>query len=168
MQNKAINIYSKPTKKVGFVLKTHGYKGYFKLVITDDEYLPSDYLLVGINEKFVPFKIESYNESSDLIKLKEFNNENEIHFLMSCAILDFEEQREDNSLNKIIGYELTDINSKQSFVITNIDWIPNNPLIEIRNGFKDTLIPFHDDIIIEIDEEKQTVVANIPDGLLDI
>jgi 16S rRNA processing protein RimM len=168
MLNKFNNIHSKPTKKVGFVLKPHGYKGYFKIVIEDDDYEPEEFLFLEINQKFVPYKIENYQAQSDLIKLEGFDSDQSVKEILSCALLQILD--EDNLIEElnIIGYQLFDVSSNQTFEITGLDLIPNNPLIEFKNGNKDCLIPFHEDIIIEINHDKKVVTANIPDGLLDL
>lgn len=168
MLNKLNNIHSKPTNKVGFVLKSHGYKGYFKIVIEDDNYEPDKFLFIEINQKFVPYKIESYQAQSDLIKLEDFNSDQAVKEILSCSILQIlDDNIVDDELN-IIGYQMYDTVSKQTFEITNLDLIPNNPLIEFINGDKTCLLPFHEDIIIEIDHDSKKVIANIPDGLLDL
>ncbi|MDP2176288.1 MAG: hypothetical protein Q8K70_10310 [Bacteroidota bacterium] len=168
MLNKFNNIHSKPTNKVGFVLKPHGYKGYFKIVIEDDNYEPDEFLLIEINQKFVPYQIENYQAQSDLIKLKDFDSDSAVKAFMSCAILTFiDETQIDDEIN-IIGYELLDTHSNQRFVITNLDLIPNNPLIEFKNGDKDCLLPFQDELILEIDHDNKLVKAIIPNGLLDL
>jgi 16S rRNA processing protein RimM len=168
MLNKLNNIHSKPTNKVGFVLKPHGYKGYFKIVIEDDNYEPDEFLLIEINQKFVPYQIENYQAQSDLIKLKDFDSDSAVKEFMSCAILGFiDEMQMDDEIN-IIGYELLDTLTNQKFIISNVDLIPNNPLIEFKNGDKDCLLPFQDDLILDIDHDNKLVKAIIPDGLLDL
>jgi 16S rRNA processing protein RimM len=168
MLNKFNNIHSKPTNKVGFVLKSHGYKGFFKIVIEDDDYEPDEFLLLEINQKFVPYKIENYQAQSDLIKLEGFDSDQAVKEILSCAILQILDENTMSDELNIIGYQLLDTSSNQTFEISGLDLIPNNPLIEFKHGDKDCLLPFHDDIILEINHDKKTVVAIIPDGLLDL
>ena len=104
MSLKSLNIHSKPTSKVGFVLKTHGYKGFLKIVIDDEDFEPNDFLLIEINQKFVPFQIESYNPQSDLIKLKGFDSDIAVQDFVSANILKMEEISEELTDFDIIGY----------------------------------------------------------------
>lgn len=153
---------------MGFVLKTHGYKGFLKIVIDDEDFEPNDFLLIEINQKFVPFQIESYNPQSDLIKLKGFDSDIAVQDFVSANILKMEEISEELTDFDIIGYDLIDIESQKKYPITDLDLIPNNPLIEIRVDYKDCLLPFHEDIILSINHELKLVTAKIPDGLLDL
>jgi ribosomal 30S subunit maturation factor RimM len=46
--------------------------------------------------------------------------------------------------------------------------MPNQTLLEFRNGYKDTLLPFHPDLILEVNDELKTITAHFPDGILDL
>jgi ribosomal 30S subunit maturation factor RimM len=52
--------------------------------------------------------------------------------------------------------------------VTGISYLPNNTLIEFRSGYKDYMLPFHEDLIIEINNETKTILADFPDGILDL
>lgn len=165
MLNKAINIHSKPTQKVGFVLKPHGYKGHLKIQ-TDFE-IEDDFLFLEINQKFVPFPIESINSQGNIIKLKDIDSETEASKLSGLSILFFAENVEKGEFD-FEGYELHDLISKNKYVITGVEMIPNNILLEFRDGYKDYLIPFSEGIIVSVDDENQIIKANFPDGILDL
>jgi 16S rRNA processing protein RimM len=165
MLNKANNIHSKPTQKVGVVLKSHGYKGHLKFQCDFD--IEDDFLLLEINQKFVPFEIEGINPQGSIIKLKGIDSETEASCLSGLSILAFSDEIERDELD-FEGYTLVDLLTNTSYVITNVELIPNNILLEFRNGFKDCLLPFSDGIIVSIDHDTQTIQANFPDGILDL
>ncbi len=169
MHIKALNIHHKPTRKVGFVLKPHGFNGNFRIVIEEEDYTPKDFLLLEINQKYVPYSIQSYNPDSNIIKLEGFDKVEQLEELISLPILELlEESGPEEVGESIVGYTLTDQHSGLSYEITGISYLPNNTLIEFRSEYKDILIPFHEDLIVDINHETKTVLANFPDGILDL
>ncbi len=162
----ATNIHSKPTQKVGFVLKTHGFNGHLKIDL-DEDYSPSKFLLLSINDKFVPFEIEHFNENGLIVKLKGFNSSDVVAHLVNLEIVDFTNDSIEEDLN-IVGYDLIDTQSGIAYPITDVVYLPNNILIEFRVKYKDVLLPYHEDIVIEIDDNAKTVKAIFPDGILDL
>ena len=169
MQTKALNIHHKPTRKVGFVLKPHGFNGNLRIAIKDEDYEPAEFLLLEINDRFVPYPIENFNPQSGIIKLRFVNTLEQAEELLGLNILELgDEPLESDERFQIVGYHLIDSNTGQRYPITGIEVLPNNLLIEIRHGHKDALIPFHEDIVTAIDHENQTVTAAFPDGILDL
>lgn len=167
MALKAINIHAKPTRKVGFLLRTHGYKGHIKISFDDDDFVPHDFLLVNINEKFVPFKIEHYNDDAGIVKLKDIDTIEQANTVVGKQVLDFLPENEEAEIN-YTDYTLIDQKTKKEYRITSTVEMPNQILLEFRNGYKDTLLPFHPDLIVEVNDEAKTITAKFPDGILDL
>ncbi len=167
MTLKTINIHDKPTRKVGFLLKPHGYKGHIKMAIEDDDFYPEDFLLVSVNDKFVPYRIEKYNQEADIIKLKNINSIDEATSLLGRAILDFVSDTPDDSLD-YTDYTLIDSATGTEYAITAVTEMPQQVFLEFRNGFKDSMFPFHPDLIEDVDHDKLTITVHFPEGLLDL
>lgn len=165
MTSKVNNIHSKPTKKVGFVLKSHGFNGQIRVHLEDD-YVPKDFLFLEINQKYVPFAIQSFNKESSIMKLKDFDTIDQINEIVSLPILDLISKPEE--IESIVGYTLIDNKTGQTYPITDVIEYPGNILIEFRNGFKDCLIPLHEDFVTEINHSEQKIFARFPDGILDL
>jgi 16S rRNA processing protein RimM len=165
MTSKVNNIHSKPTKKVGFVLKSHGFNGQIRVHLEDD-FVPKDFLFLEINQKYVPFAIQSFNKDSSIMKLKDFDTIDQINEIVSLPILELISKPEE--VDSIIGYTLINNETGENYPITNIIEYPGNVLIEFRNGFKDSLIPFNEDFITEINHSEQKIFASFPDGILDL
>lgn len=163
----ATNIHARPTQKVGFVLKPHGYAGQLKIELEYEDYTPSDFLLLLINDKFVPFKIESFNPDANIIKFSGFDSVDSVSHLISLPIVELVDEVESDT-PAIVGYTLIDEISQLHYVITAILEMPGHDLIEFRAGYKDALLPFHEDIVTRIDHDNQTVYAIFPDGILDL
>lgn len=167
MHTRAINIHSKPTRKVGFVLKPHGYSGQLRLN-TDEDYVPESYLFVSVNDKFVPYEIESYNADANIIKLKGLNTIEQVTELLGLPLLELLEEQDTPSAPDFTGYTLIDTISGHSYSITGIIEYPGNILLEFRHNYTDCLLPMHPDLITDINHETKTVTAQFPEGLLDL
>lgn len=166
MDPKAINIHQKPTRQVGFVLKPHGFGGQLRISL-DDDYEPDGFLLLEINQKFVPFKIQSYNPDSGIVKLHGYDSMEKAQKLSNLPILEVLENEVSNGPD-LIGYTLTDTVSGLQFEVSAVLEYPGNLLIEFRHGFKDALLPLHEDIVKHIDHETKQISAEFPEGLLDL
>lgn len=167
MPIKTINIHAKPTRKVGFLLRTHGYKGHIKISIDDDDFEPTGFLLVNINEKFVPYRIENYNDDAGIIKLTNIDSIEAANKIVGKQVLDFVTENDSIDID-FLEYTLIDSETKLEYKITDVVEMPNQTLLEFRNGFKDTLLPFHPDLILDINETKKTITAIFPGGILDL
>lgn len=165
MSLQANNIHSKPTQKVGFVVKTHGFKGQLKLEL-DEDFIPEDFLLLAINQKFVPYQIESFNDQASIVKLKDIDNEEMASQLTGLDILDFiDEVLDAVNYNQ---FELVNLQDNKSYQITNTIEMPSQILLEIRVEYKDVLIPLHQDLGLRIDEDEKKIYLNFPEGILDL
>lgn len=164
----ANNIHAKPTQKVGFVLKPHGFSGLVKIEIEDSDYTPKDFILLLINDKYVPFKIESFNPKANLLKLQGFDSVESLNDLIALPIVVILDKSIESDEINYQDYYLVDQISGNQYPITNIIEMPGHNLIEFRVDFKDALLPFHDDIVVSIDHEIKCIYANFPDGILDL
>lgn len=163
----ATNIHAKPTQKVGFVLKTHGFNGQLKIEL-DEDFIPKDFLYLSVNDKFVPFLIEHFNTNGSIIKLKGFNSVDAVSDLIGLTILSLSESIADSDEPDFTGYEIRDNVTGISYPVTSMVYLPNNTLIEFRVDYKDALVPFHEDIILSINDDEKIIIAEFPDGLLDL
>lgn len=162
----ANNIHSKPTRKVGFVLKPHGFNGHLKIDLSDESDL-GEFLFLLLNDKFVPFQIEHFNVNANIVKLKGLDSIESVEGFVGTTIVILEQEPESERLD-LNGYTLIDKVSGEKFEITGIVEMPGNILIEFRNKYKDHLLPFHEDIVESIDHENLIVYAVFPEGILDL
>jgi 16S rRNA processing protein RimM len=72
-----------------------------------------------------------------------------------------EDELEDDSEEDFTGWTLFD-NGKRLGIIDGMELIPGNPCL--RMG--DTLIPLHEDLILDIDPDARTLDMAVPKGLL--
>ncbi len=78
---------------------------------------------------------------------------------------DFEDDGEDFSF--LTGWTLLDSDGRNLGTVSGFLDIPNNPCLEIRTaGNAEAIIPLHEDLIEEIDEEKMQIRMTVPGGLI--
>ena len=161
--------------KIGRLGKAHGVKGEVSLQFDDDIFdrVDADYLVLDIDGILVPFFMEEYRFLSDsvcLVKFCDIDTQQRAQELTGCdvyfprALADAADEQP--SLSMLVGFGI--INAADGSpvgTIAAIDDTTQNVLFELEDG---TLIPASDELIENIDTERQQISMNIPEGLLDI
>ena len=168
------NIHSEPTQKVGFVVKTQGYKGAIKLNLETEEIesllSEQEFLLLIKEGKWVPYLIEEFNPNNLVVKLADINSEEDAQKLIGhdvCLHNSILESIE-NSVFSFNGFVVLNQNKEKIGIVKDFIEMPGHSLLEVASENKDYLVPFHEDLIIEINEEKEYIILEIAEGLFDI
>lgn len=166
--------------KIGMFNKPHGIKGELSFTFTDDIFDRTDcpYIVCEMDGIFVPFFIGEYRFRSDttvLIKLDDIDSEEEakpftnqdVYFPKSY--LKEEEEEYMAPGDYFIGFTLIDNEyGELGRIIELDDTTPNILFVVDRGEGEELLVPANDDFILSIDEEKEVIHVNIPEGLLDL
>ena len=161
--------------KIGRLGKSHGVHGEVSFHFDDDVFdrVDADYLVLSLDGILVPFYIEEYRFRSDETVLMKFCDVDtqerareltgtDVYFPRALAA-DDEEQL---SLASLVGFALKDADSgRQVGTIAAVDDATANLLFELEDG---RLIPANDELITDIDQDRQTVTMQIPEGLLEL
>ena len=75
---------------------------------------------------------------------------------------------DEEEVTPFLGYQVVDEIAGEIGGVIGYSDMGDYELIEVNFNGKDIMIPIHEDIIISIDEEKNTLYLRIPDGLLDL
>jgi len=163
---------------LGRITRVHGFKGAVTVKLEKQffEKLPEmETVFLEIEGKPVPFFIE-YNEQAGRgfarMKFEGYNSVLEVRELTGCPILakgiSAHKSNNDPHLNELIGYEV--FSGEESIgEINNIIENPGQLLLEVDNGRGGRiLIPFHEDLIIQINALNKNVIMDLPDGLTEI
>lgn len=166
--------------KIGKLTRTHGLKGEINFQFTDDvwERADSDYLICEIDGILVPLFIEEYRFRSDstaLVKFEDFDTADAVQFLVNCEVfLEKKHQEEygtdEVSLNYFIGFTMVDGDSGADIgTIADIDDNTENWLfIVTRPDGTETMIPAHEELIVDIQQDSRRIAVDLPAGLLDL
>ena len=164
---------------IGFVGKPHGLEGRLKLV-SEEAYLEDfAYLeVIFVEEKggLVPYFIENINFKGvpPLIKFEDINTREQATKLANKKIFarnnDLQEREKENPLQygAYIGYTLYDEQLGEIGKIQDIQEFPQQEIAFFQYNNEEKLIPLNDSLIINVDEEKQLIIVNLPEGLLEI
>ena len=148
---------------IGRLGKPHGVHGEVSFHFDDDVFdrVDADYLVLSLDGILVPFYMEEYRFRSDETALVKF-----------CGIDTQERARELTgtdvyfSLSMFVGFALVDAaTGRQVGTIAAVDDATANLLFELEDG---RLIPANDELITDIDQDRQTVTMQIPEGLLEL
>ncbi|MDD2634461.1 MAG: ribosome maturation factor RimM [Bacteroidales bacterium] len=165
--------------EVASVIKPHGLNGYISIK-TFENYSNKIYnigmpVFLKIEGIPVPFFIEDVKTSGRnvLLKLKNICNSEQVDRFRSASLMItekdiIENKSEELSKSELIGYAVYDV--KFGFIgnISLFNDIPGNPVFETTFDNKTIIIPFADDIIVEINSNTKTVKIIAPEGLIDI
>ncbi len=165
-------IFTPNLTKIGYVEKTHGTNGAVKLVLNiykNSILKKMEFLFLEIAGNKVPFKVESYNITADIVKFTQFNNPMDANEILGCTVMieDFVVPVYDEDF-KPIDFEI--INQDGLFIgkVIELIPIPNNPQLLIAYQDRQVELPWHIDFILAIDQKKKTMQYRIIEGILDL
>ncbi|PTS93415.1 16S rRNA processing protein RimM [Pedobacter sp. HMWF019] len=163
---------------IGYITKTKGLKGEVQLYFEYDEpeLLDLDVVFAEINGKMVPFFISSYKLQPNNTGNFFFDDVDHIDkaqpllrkkiYIPLSKVPDRED--EDFHYNDLKGYIVSDEKQGELGEIIEVNEYPQQFVATISYQNKEVLFPLNEDMILEIDEERQTLLIDLPEGLLDI
>ena len=164
---------------LGSLLKTTGTKGEVILKFNNgisDEILKLESFLIEVDGKLVPFFIESIKIKSSttvVVKIEDIESEIKSKEFIDSDFYISKKQRKyididvDESID-VAGYTLKDPNNELVGTVIEFVDISRNPLLNVKTENGEILIPASDELIIEVDDKKQLIQIQIPEGLFDI
>ncbi|GEO46732.1 ribosome maturation factor RimM [Companilactobacillus kimchii] len=165
--------------RVGTIVNTHGIKGELKVVpITDfpeDRFKTGSKLVFKKNNSSEEFTVESARKHKNfiLLKLKGYDNINDVEKyvkseLFASGELTSELNEGEFLYKQIIGLQVVDKDLGEIGKITEIMELgPNDVWVVKGTKYKEVLLPYIEDVIKNVDLDKQIVEVEIPDGLID-
>lgn len=168
----------KDIAKVGRTQKPHGIKGEINVLFQKPEYadIDTEFYFLEIDGIPVPFFVEEFTFSTDVsarIKFEDIPDETKASAYANLDVyLPMEEVKQSHrgdelSWSFFIGYSVLNHSGESLGVIEDVDDSTLNVLFLIKNGENELLIPATEDFIVHIDEDKQTITMNLPEGLIE-
>lgn len=163
--------------RIGTLGKPHGVKGEIAFSFEDDVFdrEEADCLFIMIDGLLVPFFIEEYRFSSDVMALMKFEGIDSLEQAMSltgCEVYylrDHEDNDDTVSKAELNGFKLIDAASERVVgTIQALDDSTANLLFAVSTDRGELLIPASHELIKKIDKQQQTITVEIPAGLLEI
>lgn len=163
------------TQEIGYISKTHGLKGHVILRLNEyiniDEEIKSIFL--DLNGSQVPYFVEECrpNNAGYILKLETIDvveTSKKLIGKKAFALPDFILE-EDESLKEFIGYAIIDSKLGNIGNIADVDEKTENAIIKVIHPTGvEIILPFNDDLIIEIDDDLKTIEFNAPEGLIEM
>lgn len=168
--------------EVGYITKLHGLKGEMQATVTDtvfDDAKHCPYLVCDMDGIFVPFFIKGYRFRSNETMLLSFDDVDTqekaeqfcgktLYFDRKCFTAQEEEDYEAEAEEELgyIGYTVIDQELGPLGEIIDIDDQTANVLFIIDHDGEELMIPAADDLVLEIDDDSQTILMQLPVGLV--
>lgn len=159
--------------RIGRIGKPHGVNGEVFFYFDDDIFdrVDADYLVLDMDGILVPFYMDEYRFRKGSVALVRFCDidtmeraaeltNREVYFPRELA----GQEDEAPTLLFLVGFDIVDSSTDRHIgTITGVDDTTANVLFELNDG---SLIPASDDLILNIDTEKEEIIMDLPDGLL--
>lgn len=167
-------------KQIGLIVKTHGTKGELVVRLFDEfniDHMESDFLFIELDGGLVPFFMEEVREKNKtdvLVKLELAKEEKDLERLMDARVyvkkdaIEEDQSEEEFSVYQFVGYSTQAIGFGPLGKIVAIKDISKNPLFEIDFEGRELLIPIVDEFIVQIDDENETIIFELPEGLIEL
>ncbi|WP_167610404.1 ribosome maturation factor RimM [Maribellus sediminis] len=166
-------------EKIGFFRKTHGVHG--EVVLEFEEHFEfsveeAERFFVELDGLLVPFFIEEEglrfrSAKAAIVKFEDVESEQyakrligQSAWLYQTEIVD--EPEEHASL--LIGYSLFDEQLGEIGPIEEVDDFAGNIVLTVNRKGEELLVPFNDEILVALDEEKKTITLKLPEGLTEV
>jgi 16S rRNA processing protein RimM len=165
--------------RIGRTQKAHGIKGELKLNIEEhfiDDLFETEAVFIELKGQKVPYFVEEIQEGNMmLMKLEAVDTRNEAEQLMHK---DLYMRREDITISDELinsggmhykyleGFTIFDNEAGEIAVIEEVAEFPQQEMAYITYLKKTVLIPLNEELILEVDRDKKTLLMNLPEGLL--
>lgn len=166
-------------QKIGFFRKTHGVFGELVLEFEpqyDYSIEEIDHFFVELEGLLVPFFIPNDGirfkaSNSAIITFDDVQSEKYAKRLVGSSVYLFNDEiiqeEEEYSYSRFVGFLLNDSQTGEIGKIEQADDYSGNLVLTVNFKGSELLVPFSEDLIVEINEKKKVLTLNLPDGLLE-
>lgn len=165
---------------IGYLAKPHGLSGDV-LIETDEDFedllSETDHLMVEVEGGLVPFfitedGIDFRTPTSCVVAFDELDSADKVRPYCGCRVfLPRESGRElpsESDLNGLIGFTAFDQEKGELGKITRIDDFSGNIVLTVLHRRHEVLIPLSEELIIRMDQNKQELHLDCPEGLIEL
>jgi len=163
---------------IGYITKTKGLKGEVQLYFEYDapDLLDLDVIFADMNGKMVPFFVSAcklQNNSTGYLYFDDIDHIDKAQPLVKKKIylpLTKQPDRSDDDFHytDLIGFIASDKTHGELGEILEVNEYPQQFVATVSYQNKEIMFPLNEDMIIEIDEDEETLLVDLPDGLLDL
>ena len=157
-------------KPIGYFSKSHGLKGHLILFTELDFKNKLDVLFIEQSGSQAPFFIEEFKPFNNgfLVKLEGVNDINAATLLKNKEVLAEEKYTIEEKGFEYLNYTLIDENKGELGLIEGLEGNATNPLLKVRSGGKELLLPYCSEFIIKALKTKKQLFYRAPEGLIEM
>ena len=160
-------------QRIAQVLKSNGRDGELLLSfvgIAPEEIDLEEPVFIEFDGLPVPFYFESFTPRGNtraLVRLTGVHNLTDADELAGAAVYAEDDLYEDEE-EDLTGWTVLDADGKKVGTVSAHEDIPGNPCIWVETGHGEVLVPLHEELVLDVDPEKEALRMVIPEGLLDL
>ena len=162
--------------EIGRTGRPHGVRGELSLHVEElylDDLLQAKAVLIG--EPAIPYFVQQFRVGGKLtVTLETFTTREQVSLLSGKPLwlpsdqVTVEAEEAITPWDALIGYRIVAEGYPLLGPVADIVDLPEHYLAEIEHEGKTVYIPLHDDLVIAVREDDQTVEMDLPGGLLDL
>ena len=160
-------------QRIAQVLKSNGRDG--ELLVSFTGIAPEDIdleepVFVEIDGLPVPFYFESFQQRGNtraLVRLTGVRSLTDADELAGAVLYAEDDLYEDED-EDLTGWTVLDADGSEVGTVTAHEDIPGNPCVWVRTKKGEALLPLHEQLVLSVDEDAQTLRMVIPEGILDL
>jgi len=165
--------------EIGSIQRTHGVNGELQVSWVNDFYPEEQNLesvFIEIDGIPIPFFITSLRnkgESNSLVHFDDVDSIDAASELVGCKLFlsgeKTKEIEEELYLDDLVGFTLVNQKGIQLGVIQEFEDYSGNAVFFVQNSAgQEFIVPASNDLIISIEEETQTIIMEVSEGLIDL
>ncbi|MBW6536451.1 MAG: hypothetical protein K0B11_15685 [Mariniphaga sp.] len=166
-------------QKIGFIRKTHGVHGELVLEYEqefEESVVEADRFFLEIDGLLVPFFVSEdglrvKSARTALVRFDWVDNEKYARRLMGNSVYlfshDIIDEPEETSIAQFLHFRLLDENGNEMGQISAVDNYSGNIVFTVDAETGEILVPFNENLLINLDEEQKTIQLQLPEGLMD-
>ncbi len=163
----------------GHIPKIIGFRG--EVLIIFNPGLPVDYqeletVFLDTAYGLVPFHLENVelnNRNGAIVMFTDANSEEKAKELIGMDVylpssLYSGIPEDEYTAAMLVGYKVSDKQSGKLGVVKGVMDLPEQTLLEIKDGAKEYLIPLVREMIVKVDHRKKNILVDLPEGLISL
>lgn len=166
-------------RKIGFIRKTHGVQGEVVLEYEpefEDSVAEAGRFFLEVDGLLVPFFIADEglrfkSARTVLVQFEWIDSENQARRLVGTPVYLFDDEiigeSAEASESMFTGYRLQDEDAHEVGKITAVDDYSGNVVFTLDADGKEVLVPFNEELLIEMDTDRKFIRLRLPEGLFD-
>ncbi|MBC8046226.1 MAG: 16S rRNA processing protein RimM [Fimbriimonadaceae bacterium] len=162
--------------EIGYVVRTHGVKGQLRILFDENikELSVSEALFLLQKGKQIPFfikEIEYINDQEAFILFEDIISKEDAQLFTKKPLWgkkDYLIEGEEEGDDAYTGYIVYDENNNAIGEVIAEYPMKEYALLEVLYNQKNVLIPFHEEIILLVDDTKKIIQLKLPEGILEL